>query len=100
MSVQINFRQTVPTLKDGDLVIVESRAILAYLANKYGKDGDDSLYPNEVSVRARVDDMLHFDGSTFTPLLADTVVGTDKYIVYVPIFAKYIVDTITISIRG
>lgn len=37
----------------------ESRAILGYLANKYGKD--DSLYPKDPVKRALVDQRLYFD---------------------------------------
>ena len=34
--------------KDGDFIMNESRAVAAYLVNKYGKD--DSLYPKACSV--------------------------------------------------
>ena len=43
----------VPVLKDGDLVIWESCAILRYLAARYGKD--DAFWPVETGARARVD---------------------------------------------
>jgi hypothetical protein len=39
-----------------------SRAILAYLANQYGKD--DSLYPKDAKKRAIVDQLLYFDIGT------------------------------------
>ncbi len=43
----------VPTLKDGDLVIWESCAILRYLAARYGDGG--AFWPADPALRARVD---------------------------------------------
>lgn len=43
----------VPTLKDGDLVIWESCAILRYLAAKYG--GGGAFWPADPPARAKVD---------------------------------------------
>ena len=42
----------------------ESRAVAAYLASKYGKEGA-SLYPGDVETRVRVDQRLYFDMGTF-----------------------------------
>lgn len=58
----MNPQHTVPTLKDGDFVLWESRAILAYLVDKYAKD--DSLYPKDVKSRAVVTQRLYFDMGT------------------------------------
>ena len=43
----------VPTLKDGDLLIWESCAILRYLASKYGDGG--AFWPSDPATRAHVD---------------------------------------------
>lgn len=59
----INPQHNVPTMKDGDFVMNESRAIAGYLANKYGDD--DKLYPKEAATRARVDQRLYFDMGVF-----------------------------------
>ena len=42
----------------------ESRAVAAYLASKYGKEGA-SLYPGDAETRVRVDQRLYFDMGTF-----------------------------------
>jgi glutathione S-transferase len=49
----MNPRGRVPVLKDGDLVIWESAAILRYLAAAYGQGG--SFWPADAKKRARVD---------------------------------------------
>ena len=42
----------VPAIRDGDLVLAESQAILRYLATREGRD---DLYPTDPAARARVD---------------------------------------------
>ncbi|XP_069700043.1 glutathione S-transferase 1-1-like [Periplaneta americana] len=51
----------VPTIVDKDLVMCESRAIICYLADQYGKD--DSLYPKDPKKRAIVNHRLNFDAT-------------------------------------
>ena len=55
----MNPQHTIPTMKDGDFCLNESRPIATYLASKYGKD--DKLYPKDVTTRAVVDQRLYFD---------------------------------------
>ncbi|XP_066581968.1 uncharacterized protein [Prorops nasuta] len=63
--LKINPLHNLPTLVDGDFVLTESRAIMIYLAENYGKD--DGLYPKEIKARALVNCRLFFDISTLFP---------------------------------
>ncbi|XP_059612479.1 glutathione S-transferase 1-like isoform X2 [Phlebotomus argentipes] len=76
--VKINYQHCVPTIVDNGFALWESRAILAYLAEKYGKD--DSLYPKDPQKRARVNQKLYFDMGVLYQRFADYY--------YPPIFAK------------
>jgi len=82
----LNPMHNIPTMVDGDFVMNESRAIAAYLVNKYGKD--DKLYPKDAEVRARVDQRLYFDMGVFYKAFGECVYpvmfggdkpGQDKY---------------------
>merc|ERR1711990_727493 len=55
----INPAHCVPTLKDGDFAIWESRAIMQYICNK--SVPDSSLYPSDPKLRAKVDFLLNWD---------------------------------------
>lgn len=67
--LEINPQHTVPTLVDDGFSIWESRAILCYLVEKYGKD--DSLYPNDPQKRAVINQRLFFDMGTLYKSFAE-----------------------------
>jgi glutathione S-transferase len=48
---RLTARQKIPLLQDGDLVLTESAAIVAYLSDRYGGEGN-RLYPADQSERA------------------------------------------------
>lgn len=60
--LKLNPQHALPTIDDDGFGLGESRAILGYLVNQYGKD--DSLYPKDPKKRAIVDQRLHFDIGT------------------------------------
>jgi len=61
----------VPVLKDGDLQIYESRAIIRYLAQVYDKTG--KLYPADPKARAMVEQWINVEQYYFES--ADQLVG-------------------------
>ncbi|XP_053683085.1 glutathione S-transferase 1 isoform X2 [Sabethes cyaneus] len=67
--LKLNPQHTIPTLVDGDFSLWESRAILGYLVEKYGKD--DKLYPKDPQKRAVVNQRLYFDMGTLYQRFAD-----------------------------
>ncbi|KXJ83234.1 hypothetical protein RP20_CCG007572 [Aedes albopictus] len=57
--LKLNPQHTIPTLVDNGFSLWESRAIMGYLVEKYGKD--DKLYPKDPQKRALVNQRLYFD---------------------------------------
>lgn len=80
-NLKINPRHKVPFIIDGDLRLNESRAIMAYLVNKYQPD-NEHLYPKDPKTRARIDEMLFYETGTFFSaaykLLMPVVLGQSK----------------------
>ncbi|XP_052869696.1 glutathione S-transferase 1-1-like [Anopheles cruzii] len=60
--LKLNPQHTIPTLVDNDVVLWESRAIVTYLCEKYGKN--DKYYPRDAKKRAVVNQRLFFDMGT------------------------------------
>lgn len=71
--LKLNPIHQVPVLVDGDFVLTESRAIMAYLVNKY-KPGSD-LYPSDPRERAVVDSRLYYDAVAVFASGATIIVG-------------------------
>ncbi|XP_022816224.1 uncharacterized protein LOC111349356 [Spodoptera litura] len=65
--VEKNPIHTIPVLEDGDLTLHDSHAIMAYLADTYGKD--DSWYPKDIKKRALVNQKLFFTTGVIFPRL-------------------------------
>lgn len=67
--LKMNPQHTIPTLNDQGFILWESRPILVYLVEKYGKGS--SLYPADVQRRAIVNQRLYFDMGTLYQRYSD-----------------------------
>jgi glutathione S-transferase len=70
--LKLNPLHQVPVLVDGDFVLTESRAIQAYLVNKF--QPGSSLYPNDPQARAVVDQRLYYDATVVFESAAQIIV--------------------------
>ena len=73
----MNPQHTIPTVKEGDFVVTDSKAAAAYVAGKY--DGSGRLYPRDPEVRGRVDQRVYFHEGTFYPRAAGVMVSCEGY---------------------
>jgi glutathione S-transferase len=72
--LKLNPRNKVPVLVDGDFVLCESKAIMAYLVNS--RKAGSSLYPEDAKQRAKVDQFLYYDATVVFPSLSALVVSS------------------------
>ncbi|MBX3529248.1 MAG: glutathione S-transferase N-terminal domain-containing protein [Rhizobiaceae bacterium] len=68
----MNPNRLVPTMKDGELVLWESAAIVRYLAATYGSD---TFWPKAPAARARADQWAEWTKTTFQPTFISGVFG-------------------------
>ncbi|CAL7937519.1 unnamed protein product [Xylocopa violacea] len=67
--IKMNPQHTIPTIDDNGFYLWESKAIMTYLADQYGKN--DSLYPKDPKKRAIVNQRLYFDACTLYKAFGD-----------------------------
>ena len=69
--MQMNPMHCVPTLKDGDFTMWESKSILRYIANKHRLE---AWYPSDAHQRATIDLALDFCANSFQTIVGPKVV--------------------------
>ncbi|KAG5669637.1 hypothetical protein PVAND_017521 [Polypedilum vanderplanki] len=69
---KINPLGKIPALIDDDIYIWDSHAIMIYIVEKFAED--DSLYPHDLILRTKVNQMLFFEATVLFQLLSDIVV--------------------------
>jgi len=74
--LKLNPLHKLPVLVDGDYVLAESRAIMAYLINS--RKPGHSLYPSDPKKRGIVDQRLYYDATNVFPKLSDILVSSAK----------------------
>lgn len=65
--VQKNPTHTVPLLEEGDFTLPDSHAIITYLVSKYGHQNYGNLYPEDLKLRAIINQRLFFDATLLYP---------------------------------
>jgi len=71
--IAMNPNRRVPVIKDGDLVLYESSAILRYLAAEYG---DGTFWPIDNKNRAKLDIWAEWTKNTICPVLIYSIFWT------------------------
>lgn len=71
--MQMNPNCRVPVIKDGDLIMYESSAILRYLGAEYG---DDAFWPADHKTRAKLDIWAEWTKTTVCPTLIYSIFWT------------------------
>ncbi|CAI6367957.1 unnamed protein product [Macrosiphum euphorbiae] len=72
--VAINPQHTLPTLVKDDFVLWESRAIMVYLVETFGKE-DDPLFPKDTEKQALINQRLQFDMGTLYQAFIDQYIN-------------------------
>ncbi|XP_031829454.2 glutathione S-transferase 1-like isoform X1 [Nomia melanderi] len=67
--LKMNPQHLIPTIDDDGFHLWESRAIMMYLVDQYGRY--DSLYPKDLKKRTLVNQRLFFDACTLSRAVAD-----------------------------
>lgn len=65
--LKINHLHTIPVLVDDDLILTDSHVIATYLAAKYKTPKSEQLYPTDIKLKHKVDQMLYFQSTLMTP---------------------------------
>ncbi|KAJ8717507.1 hypothetical protein PYW08_005906 [Mythimna loreyi] len=69
-----NPMHTVPVLEDGDFVLADSHAIMAYLISKYGTaEIQEKLYPSDLQIRATIQQRMFFETANIIAVAREIV---------------------------
>lgn len=67
---KVNPRKQVPAIKDGDMILAESRSIAIYLCNKFEKtDKKNKLYPRDLKEQAKFHEVMMRDVDNYQTIL-------------------------------
>lgn len=69
--LKLNPQHTIPTIVDGEFILWDSKAIMIYLVERYGKESSPPLYPSDPQAKAVVNQRLFFDMGTLYQRFAD-----------------------------
>ncbi|XP_059048801.1 glutathione S-transferase 1-like [Achroia grisella] len=73
-----NPMHTVPVIEDGKFILSDSHAIITYLASKYGGEKQAELYPDDLNIRATIDQRLFFEAAVVFQKFIPIAVGVFK----------------------